>query len=522
MPVRQPIRFTLVSLGCAKNQVDSEALIAFLEGEGARWVEAPEQADWILVNTCGFIDDAKEESIRTTLELKGRYPDRRVLMFGCLAERYGEELRREMPEIDGFCGTLRSTGLPGFLARLRAGGGEEAAGLPPRRAKAPPAVHRRRLLSYPGSAYVKIAEGCSNRCTYCAIPLIRGGLASRGRPAVVEETRRLLAAGIREINLVAQDLASYGRDRGEGELESLLAELSGLPGRFWLRLLYLHPDHFPPGILPLLARDPRILPYFDIPFQHASPRVLAGMGRRGSAGRYLELLERTREALPGAVFRSTFLVGFPGEEEEDFHRLLDFQQEARLDWAGVFVYSREEGTPAAGLEGRVPAAVARRRARLLQEAQQPISEARLDRRVGETVEVLVEEEFREGAEAGGSARRAPGARAEGAGGGRRGPAGRGAGSGAQRAAAACDARGRRLYLARAWFQAPEVDGLVVLWAPERGAAAPRPGATVEARLLRRNGLDLEAVALGERFGGSRGESRGESRRPGEGPEGSRR
>ena len=275
--------------------------------------------------------------------------------------------------------------------------------------------------------------------------LARGTLAAHPAEAPVP---------VREINLVAQDLASYGRDRGEAELEALLTGIAAIEGRFWLRLLYLHPDHFPFAVLPLLARDPRFLPYFDIPFQHASPRVLARMGRRGSAESHLELLARVREALPGAAFRSTFLLGFPGEDEEDFRRLLDFQRAARLDWVGAFAYSREEGTAAWKLKGRVPAAEARRRVQALQEAQQPISEARLAERVGATVEVLVEEEVR--------------------------------GDGAE-----------PMFLGRAWFQAPEVDGLIVLrgaaFSGVRAEVAVRPGGLVTARIVRRNGLDLEAI-----------------------------
>jgi ribosomal protein S12 methylthiotransferase len=431
--------FTIESLGCAKNQVDSEELIAHLERSGLQWVAEPERAEAVIVNTCGFITSAKEESIRTALELKSRFPGKKVLLAGCLVARYGEELRRALGELDGFVGLRDPRGLERLLA---AGQSRTEVGTPPP-AIAPPGRH---LLSYPGSAYLKVAEGCANRCSYCAIPLIRGPLASRPLAEVVEEARELLAAGVRELVLIAQDLASFGSDRAEaggrkagGQLPRLLGKLLALPGEFWLRCLYVHPDHFPEELLELAA-DPRLLPYFDLPFQHASPRVLRRMGRSGSAESYLALLARIREALPRAVLRSTFLVGFPGEGGEDFRRLLDFQRRAELDWAGFFTYSREEGTAAFGLGPRVPGKTAEARRRELEKAQEAITARRLERHVGSELDVLVEEPV----------------------------------------------QGQALALGRAYLQAPEVDGLVVL-----KAAGLRPGRMYRARIERRNGVDLE-------------------------------
>ena len=299
----------------------------------------------------------------------------------------------------------------------------------------------RHLLSYPGTAYLKIAEGCGNHCSYCAIPLIRGPLASRPRAQVVQEARDLLGAGVRELVLIAQDLASFGTDRSPaGELPVLLRELLALPGEFWLRCLYIHPDHFPEELLELAATDPRLLPYFDLPFQHASPAVLRRMGRRGSAEAYLALLARIREALPRAVLRSTFLVGFPGESEQDFRLLLDFQRRAELDWAGFFTYSREEGTAAFALGPRVAHRTAEERKRELERAQQAITARRLERHIGSELDVLIEEPV----------------------------------------------RGEALALGRGYPQAPEVDGLVVV-----KAAGLEAGRMCRVRIDRRNGVDLE-------------------------------
>ncbi len=367
--------FFIESLGCAKNQVDSELIIASLEKAGWRYCADPREADVLIVNTCGFISSAKKQSIETGLELRSRFPRKKIYMMGCLFERYPKELARELPEFDGFMGNRDPAGIVELLR-----GGSRAGGGAGNRPTLP--AQRVRLLSFPGSAYVKAAEGCDNRCSYCAIPLIRGELDSRPRTDIVSEIKGLLSRGVREIILVAQDLGSYGRDRGEPELGLLLRDISELPGRYWVRMLYVHPDHFPRDLIPAVREDPRLLPYFDIPFQHASPPILAAMGRIPDAEKNLRLIEELRDGLPGAVIRSTFLVGFPGETEEDFSRLLGFQAGASLDWLGVFEYSREEGTAAYGLPGRVRAAEARRRKAVIEQRQVPITERALDGHVG--------------------------------------------------------------------------------------------------------------------------------------------
>jgi ribosomal protein S12 methylthiotransferase len=430
--------FFIESLGCAKNQVDSEYLIADLEARGLRWVGNPEEARIIIVNTCGFITSAKDESIQTSLSLKDRFPQKKVIMLGCLVERYGVELEREMGEIDGFVGLND----PEALWRLISSGGSDGTGdseIDEAQGKS-----RRSFLSFPGSAYVKVAEGCSNHCSYCAIPLIRGELASRPAEDILEEIEELLRRGVVEIVLIAQDLASYGKDRGGRQLVQLVKSILRLERKFWLRLLYLHPDHFPTELLDLMATDPRVLPYFDIPFQHASRPILAKMGRSGSAEVYAKLVRNIRSRIPKAVVRSTFLVGFPGEREEDFEALLSFQRSCPLDWVGVFAYSREEGTPAYKLRGGVKKAVADARRRAVEQTQIGISEQLLDRQVGGILDVLVEERV----------------------------------------------RGQRMYLGRAYLHAPEVDGLVVVKADDL-----EPGKIYPARIEARAGIDLEASVV---------------------------
>lgn len=432
--------FHVESLGCAKNQVDSELMIAALQKAGWSLATGPGSADVLIVNTCGFITDAKTESIETSLALKAQHPDKRVVMAGCLSERYRDVLARELPEIDAFLGNRD----PAAIVELLEGRGSPAAGpvgaLSPDPAEPVRAYERRHLLSFPGSAYVKIAEGCANRCTYCAIPLIRGELASRDRGEILAEIRGLRDRGIKELILIAQDLGSYGKDRAGAALVPLLSDIASLEGDFWVRLLYIHPDHFPRGLLDVVAADARFLPYFDLPFQHAAPGILRAMGRRGEPDRNLALVSEIRARLPLAAIRSTFLLGFPGETEEDFAQLLDFQDKARLDWVGAFTYSREEDTPAYSMRGKVTKAAAARRKAELETRQVPITERALDARVGTTLDVLVEEEV----------------------------------------------EGEDMSIGRGYLQAPDVDGLVVL------RRRLPPGTVRRARITRRNGFDLEA------------------------------
>jgi ribosomal protein S12 methylthiotransferase len=410
--------FHLESLGCAKNQVDSELMIAALQKAGWERASGPAAADVLIVNTCGFITEAKTQSIETSLSLKAQHPGKIVIMAGCLSERYRDTLARELPEIDGFLGNRDPADIVALLEGRPLAKPASAAHLASPVGPAAPArpYERPHLLSFPGSAYVKIAEGCANRCTYCAIPLIRGELASRDRAEIVAEIRGLRDRGIKELILIAQDLGSYGKDRGRAELVPLLSDIASLSGDFWVRLLYIHPDHFPEGLLDVVSADARFLPYFDLPFQHAAPGILRAMGRRGDPERNLALVSEIRGRLPLAAIRSTFLLGFPGETDADFADLLDFQDKARLDWVGAFTYSREEDTPAYSMAGKVTKAAAARRKAELETRQVPITERALDARVGTTLDVLVEEQV----------------------------------------------EGEDMSIGRGYLQAPDVDGLVVL------------------------------------------------------------
>ncbi|MDR1106462.1 MAG: 30S ribosomal protein S12 methylthiotransferase RimO [Treponema sp.] len=445
--------------GCVKNQVDAENMMAFLDGAG--WVSAsdPGTADIIIVNSCGFIESAKRESINAVLSWKKNYPGKKILLSGCLVRRYEKELAESLPEADVLFDSEDLSGIVPAAGKL-AGEPPEAAGIP--RTPETPEAGKRPLLSLPGSAYVKISEGCDNRCSFCAIPLIRGGLKSRGSGGILAECRALLDRGVRELCLIGQDTASYGRDTAQTEsrrsvpadsIERLLTAISGLAGDFWVRLLYIHPDNFPFSVLDIMAADRRILPYFDIPFQHGSARILAAMNRRGSAETYLDLAARIRDRLPGAVIRSTFMTGFPGENAGDFEQLLDFQEKIRLDWLGVFDYSREEDTPACSMEEQIPKKISRRRRRIIEKRQIPITGKNLDRFVGGTWDVLVEERLEGGTQSG------------------------------------------PLYLGRLYCQALEVDGSAVI-VPENGGEDPlRPGTFIRGLVTGRSGVDLTVKKL---------------------------
>lgn len=450
--------FFVENLGCAKNQVDAEVMIAALEARGWRCVDEPGEAGVVLVNTCGFVKDAKEESIKVSLEFLQGAAGVPVVMTGCLSQRYAKAIGDDLPELAGVFGNRDPAQIADFLEKRLPAGERvytpqtsvepvlEAGPVQAVESKLPAFYmpERTKILSIKGSAYVKVAEGCRNRCSFCAIPLIRGDLRSRTVDDVLHEIRRLAARGVREFNLIAQDLNAFGLDRGASETLALVKAISGLPGDFWVRPMYMYPDSFQLGILDICRDDPRILPYFDIPMQHASTAVLRRMGRTGSADSYLELVGAIRDRLPRATIRTSMLVGFPGETPAEFQELLDFQAKAAIDWLGVFAYSPEEGTLAAGMSGQVKPREAARRKRLVEEAQREICARRLDRHVGSVVEVLIEEAV----------------------------------------------AGEDLAIGRTHFQAPEVDGLTVVHLP---AAEIKAGATVRVRLERRNDIDMEGV-----------------------------
>ena len=379
----------IISLGCAKNQVDGEMLLAALEAGGFTPAE-PEEADIVLINTCGFIESAKKESIETILELarlKAEGAIGKLVVTGCLAERYQEEIHRELPEVDGVFGIGANGDIAACVKEMLEKGFLERF---PEKSAMPLCGARR--LSTPGfTAYLKIAEGCDNRCTYCAIPLIRGGHRSRPMESIEEEARALVAGGVKELVLIAQDTTRYGLDLyGEYSLSKLLARLCPIEGLRWLRVLYCYPDSITDGLLETMAREEKIVPYMDIPLQHASGKVLSAMNRRGDRESLTALMKRIREKVPGVVLRTTLITGFPGETEEDFEELAGFVKDVGFERLGCFPYSQEEGTPAAGLPGQLEEEVKERRAALITESQLTIMEEKGRALIGKTLTVLTE------------------------------------------------------------------------------------------------------------------------------------
>jgi ribosomal protein S12 methylthiotransferase len=350
--MRNKPKIALISLGCAKNLVDSEVMLAGLQDAGFALTAQPGEAEVIVVNTCGFINDAKEESIEAILSA-ARFKEQecRVLVAaGCLAQRYGGQLLTEIPELDAVVGVNDLHGIEEAVRRVFNG---EKAVLTAGAYQAPDEAAR--LLATPShTAYLKIAEGCNNRCSYCAIPSIRGPYRSRDRRGVMAEAKNLVASGVKELNLIAQDITLYGQDKtGRLEIHELLAELSGLPDLKWIRLLYAYPERLDDRLIEAVAENSKVCRYLDLPLQHASDNILRRMGRMLTGDKMLQLLEKIRREIPGVTLRSSFIVGFPGEREQDFRRLLEFLSAARLERAGFFAYSQEEGTPAASFSGQV-------------------------------------------------------------------------------------------------------------------------------------------------------------------------
>ncbi len=378
----------MVSLGCAKNRVDSEVLLGMLKSAGHEIVSDPAEAEIIFVNTCGFIEPAKEESIEAIFEM-ARYKQtgrlKKLFVTGCLAQRYMDDLYREMPEVDGFMGVADYARLPEMLREAQAGGRPRYMRDGERFFKAP-----RVLTTPPYSAYVKISDGCDNRCSYCAIPLIRGPYRSRPFESIVEECRALAGGGVTEITLIAQDTSRYGNDFPGGRtlLPELLKAVSDIEGVHWLRVLYLYPDTTDDRLLDAIARLPKVAPYVDLPLQHIDDDMLRRMNRRGSAAWIKSRLAACRAR--GLTTRTTMIVGFPGETQEAFCDLLRFVKETRFDRLGAFAYSPEEGTPGAEMPGQIDEAVKRRRLDELMTLQQGISLERNQERVGEVCEVLCE------------------------------------------------------------------------------------------------------------------------------------
>ncbi len=451
MPAAGKVHF--VSLGCPKNRVDTEVMLGHVSGAGYEITAAPEDAEVIVVNTCGFIGEAKQESIDAILDM-ARHKEagtcKRLVVAGCLSQRYPAELAAEMPEVDAFIGTdevsLVADAVAGVTERVRVA--ETPRFLYDDRAPRQPSMARH-------TAYVKIAEGCDRPCAFCIIPRLRGPQRSRAPESVVREAQDLAAAGTKEICLVAQDLTTYGtdlpgaRDAGAPNLETLLAALAGVDGLRWIRLHYAYPTAVTDGLLDVMAREPRVAKYLDVPVQHVDDGVLKSM-RRGHGARLVrDLVARVRARVPGASLRTTFIVGHPGETDAAFARLCDFVREADLDRVGVFGYSREEGTVAAMLPGRVPAKEIEARRRELLRIQRSVSKRKLRALHGRELDVLVE-----------------------------GPSD----------------ESEYLLMGRHEGQAPEIDGQVYLTFPP-DAPAPALGAMVRARVTHAAEHDLAAEVL---------------------------
>ena len=381
----------LISLGCPKNVVDAEEILGEVEKAGHEIETDPARAEVLIVNTCGFIQSAKEESIDAVLNAvryKTNGDCRSVIVTGCLVQRYGAELAGELPEADGFVGLGKSREIVGIISRALRGDRVVDVGEP----SAWWLESRNRVLSTPlWTAYLRIADGCDNRCAYCAIPDIRGGFRSRPENLILDEAGALADIGVKELNLIAQDVTRYGLDiEGEPRLPRLLDRLAAIEGIHWIRLLYCYPTRIGDELIRVIAENDRVCKYLDVPLQHCSERILRGMGRQGTKQEYLHLFACIRERCPEAALRTTLMVGFPGETEAEFEELLDFVRRVRFDRVGVFSYSPEDGTPAALLPDRVSGRTANTRYRRLMALQQEISLEKHESLVGTRMEVLVE------------------------------------------------------------------------------------------------------------------------------------
>lgn len=380
----------LISLGCDKNRVDAEAMLGQLVQRGHEITNEPALAEVIIVNTCGFIDDAKEESILAVLEMAGyKRGGAKLIVTGCLGQRYGRELTEEIPEIDAVVGTGAWHRIADAVDAVL--NGRKLLWTAERDA---PVATAARIFTTPAyTAYVKIAEGCDHHCTYCVIPAVRGGLRSRPAAEIVTEVRALARQGVKEINLIAQDVTSYGRDvHGFPLLAELLQALDAIEGVDWIRLLYCYPHFFSDQLIDVIAQGRHICHYVDLPLQHGHDEILHRMGRPDTMADVKALLRKLRTRIPDVAVRTSFIVGFPGETAQHFQALLDFTAEARFDRVGVFTYSQEEGTPAAAMPEQVPEEVKQERYHALMSQQCKISEEINRSLIGRTLRVLVEGE----------------------------------------------------------------------------------------------------------------------------------
>ena len=381
-------KFHMVSLGCARNRSDSEVMLGALKEDGWSHCQDPESSDAIVINTCAFIDDAKDESIAKILEaadIKRSNPDTKVIVTGCLSQRYKSQLKDGLPEVDLFIGTDEFPRIPNFLKENLPAGSVKA---------------KRTNYLYSGelpkentlsssSAYVKVAEGCQHNCSFCIIPAIRGRLRSRPIDSIVSEVGRLGDQGVKEINLIAQDLAAYGRDTGEYSLRELLEQLVEVDKISWLRMLYVYPENISDDFLSLWSTSDKIVPYIDIPVQHAADGILSTMNRDVSADQIRATIERVRAAVPNVAIRTSVMVGFPGETDNDFRDLMRFVRAVEFDHLGCFTYSKEQGTVAGRMSNQIAKDVMLERQSELMALQQGISQRKLRSYIGSRQKVLV-------------------------------------------------------------------------------------------------------------------------------------
>lgn len=406
-----PASIGFISLGCAKNLVDSEVMIGCLQKAGMVMTPEPDLADVVIVNTCSFIDKAKQESIDTILgvaaaRVRGEYPKhQKLIVAGCLAQRFAAELPELMPEVDAFMGLDQVPHIASIVERVLQGGLESRLLVDKKCTYIPEYDTPRYRLTPKHTAYIKIAEGCNHTCSFCAIPQIRGRHRSRAQESIVREAQMLISAGVREINLIAQDSTYFGMDRwvdarpnprsgvdsSRGDsLASLLRALNALEGDFWIRILYAHPAHWSDELTQAIIDCPKVARYVDIPLQHISDKMLKFMQRMTDGAHVRHLLRKLREAVPDMAIRTTFISGFPGETEDDHQELLDFIEEMRFERAGLFTYSREEGTRAYTLPNQVPHKTKARRANEASELIARIAAEIGDAQIGKPVRVLVE------------------------------------------------------------------------------------------------------------------------------------
>lgn len=381
----------MISLGCPKNQVDAEIMLSKLQNHGYEIVTDPGEADIIIINTCGFIESAKKESIENILDMvsyKEDFPSVKVLVTGCLAERYRSEIFTEIPEVDGVVGIGANNDICEICDKLM--NYEKVEEFPPKEALC--FDGDRVLTTPPYSAYLKIAEGCSNHCTYCAIPSIRGEYRSRPAESILAEAEKLSKNGVKELIVVAQDTTRYGEDLyGKNALVPLLRSLCKVEGIEWIRLLYLYPERIDDSLIETIASEDKIVKYMDIPVQHCSSRVLKRMNRKGDRESLTNLFNKIRERIPDITLRTTFIAGFPGETEEEFEELCNFVNEMKFERMGCFAYSEEEGTPAAKLDGMLSEEERNRRADIVNDIQSGILDEINESLIGKELITIVEE-----------------------------------------------------------------------------------------------------------------------------------